>query len=136
MKFSEFSHFFFKGHHTAGRASLVKFSETLGVSLDDAFLDGYTSKFEVDHEFKTEKTEIKKESLFKRGAMRRLTILVTCLETFSMFCWFDIALMPDGKYFSFYVDMVINAISDIVFSVGSLFWDSLGYEPNTVLLEF
>ena len=114
---------------------MVKFSKTLDVSLDDAFLDGYTRKFEVKQDsvlLKTEESEIKSESLFRRGEMALLIFLLTCLETLSMFCWFDIALMPDGKYFSFYVDMVINASSDIVFSIGSLFCDGLGEELNTV----
>ena len=117
------------GHYIAGRASLVKFSESLAVPLDDKFLDGYTKKFEVEldrYELKSEKNEIHSESIFKRGEMVLLTMLVTSLETLSMFCWFGYALMPDGKYFSFYVDMAINAISDIVFSVASVLFNSVG----------
>ena len=121
---------------------MVKFSETLGVSLDDAFLDRFTKKFEVKQdvnelkiESKTEtKNEIKSESIFKPGAMAMLTILVICNETITSFCWFAYLLMPDGRYFSFYVDMTVYCISDILFSFGTLFSNTLGYELHTTLL--
>jgi len=112
---------FSKGDIAAGEASLKKFSVAVGYPLDDKYILAYSQKFSAPKE-----TTTHTDTIFSGRNMIMLLILVSSMETLSTVCWFGFLLMPDGTYFSFYVDVIVNAISDAIFCFAATFLDKLG----------
>jgi len=112
---------FSNGDIAAGEASLKTFAKAVGFPLDDKSIQAYSQKFCAPKEASKHG-----DTIFSGRNMAMLLCLVTSLETLSTFCWFGYLLMPDGTYFSFYVDVIVNAISDTVFCLAATFLDKLG----------